>query len=135
MTDPVIQPAFYQHIDPHFFQKRGSLFTGQDHIAGSVNSEKHCLFAKCFPLFYFFHQFPVATMYPVKFSHCNCTVGKLRKLTIYLQVFHKSLLSKHFYRIIFFLLFVPLKNTCKIPIAGIHPHPAFLMLLIHQILR
>ena len=27
---------------------------------------------------------------PVKFSHCYCTVGKFRKLTLYLQVFHIS---------------------------------------------
>ncbi len=79
------------------------------------------------------NQFPVATVDPVKFSHCYCTVGKLWKLTLYLQVFHnlschtslcligdysapaKSSLyySEHFHRIIFLLPCIPLKNTCK----------------------
>ena len=105
------------------------------------------------PLSDLLNQFPVATVDPVKFSHCYCTVGKLWKLTLYLQVFHnlscqtslcligdcsapaKSSLyySEHFHRIIFLLPCIPLKNTCKSSVTGVHAHPAFFVLGTHQI--
>ena len=90
MPDPVIQLTFHQHIHAKLFKKGSPLRTGQDHVAGSIDGKQDCLLPKCLSLLDLLYQLAVPAVDPVKFSHCYCTVGKFRKLTLYLQVFHIS---------------------------------------------
>ena len=99
------------------------------------------------------NQFPVATVDPVELSHCYCTVGKLWKLTLYLQVFHNLSCHTSLCLIgdysdtcqIVTLLFRtfspdnissplhPTEKYLKSSVTGVHAHPAFFVLGTHQI--
>ena len=73
VADPGIQRAFDQNIHTCILKNPASFFFCKDHLASDSQGKENCLKSLFFLLQNSFHQFPVSTVYAVKFSKCYRT--------------------------------------------------------------